>query len=102
MYTFLNIGIYIDQSNLLPVRIVMGVWLLAMVVLVNAYAGLLTACMTVPKLKPTVETFKDLVDNHQMKVTIELNSDLSYQFLVIHLSLYNDYGLYFYVFNLNI
>lgn len=53
-----------------------------MVVVVNAYSGLLIAYLTVPLLKPTMDTFEDVVNSNGLKITVELNSDLYFKFLV--------------------
>lgn len=69
-------------------KVLIITWLLAMIVLINAYAGLLTAFLSVPKLKPTLDTFEEVVESSNgWRVTIELNSDLSFKFLV---SVYNN------------
>ena len=65
-----------------------ALWLLSMVVLVNAYIGTYTANLAVPKLEPTVETLEELAASKKLKMTIELNSDLSYKVLVIIIFMY--------------
>ena len=59
-----------------------GLWLLVMVVITNAYTGTLTAFLTVPKLEPTVNTLEELAVGGKFKLTVELNSDISYKSLV--------------------
>ncbi len=64
-------------------RLMLALWLLSMVVLINAYIGTYTANMAVPKLEPTVDTLEELAASKIFKMTIELNHDLSYKVLVI-------------------
>ena len=65
----------------------LALWLLSMVVLINAYIGTYTANMAIPKLEPTVDTLEELAASKQFKMTIELNHDLSYKVLVRIISL---------------
>ena len=65
----------------------LALWLLSMVVLINAYIGTYTANMAVTKLEPTVDTLEDLAVSKKFKMTIELNHDLSYKVLVRIVSL---------------
>ena len=60
-----------------------ALWLLSMVVLVNAYIGKYTANLSVPKLEPTVDTLEDLAASRKLKMTAEHNSDISFNILVI-------------------
>ena len=64
-------------------RFMLALWLLSMVVLINAYIGTYTANMAIPNLEPTVDTLEDLAASKKFKMTIELNHDLSYKVLVI-------------------
>ncbi|KZS20158.1 Uncharacterized protein APZ42_013153 [Daphnia magna] len=41
-------------------RILVGFWLLGAMVLVNSYAGIVISSLTVPKMKPPIETLEDL------------------------------------------
>lgn len=59
-----------------------GFWLLAMIVLVYAYAGVLTSVLAVPKLEPTMETLEQVIERNQSQITIERNSVLTKQFMV--------------------
>ena len=68
-------------------RLMLALWLLSMVVLINAYIGTYTANMAVTKLEPTVDTLEDLAASKKFKMTIELNHDLSYKVLVRIVSL---------------
>ena len=60
-----------------------ALWLLSMVVLINFYIGTFTAIMAVTKLDPTVDTLEDLAASKTLKMTVELNSDMSHRALVI-------------------
>jgi len=42
-------------------KIMVGIWLLSMVVLIYAYAGVLTALLTVPKLEPIAKNLEEVV-----------------------------------------
>ena len=78
------LGNHIPSTTKAPLRIAIASWLLCMVVVVNAYAGLLTAMMTVPKLEPIVNTLDELATSHRFKITKEVHSVLTTQFLVIY------------------
>lgn len=55
------------------------------IVVVNAYTGVLTAFLTVPKLKPTISTVEELAENKDgLSLVIEPETDLSYKFTVSH------------------
>ncbi len=49
----------------LSFRILVGVWLLVAMVMVNSYSGTVISYLTVPKMKPSINTFHDLAVNHQ-------------------------------------
>ncbi len=70
-----------------------ALWLLCMVVLINAYTGTFTARLAVTKLEPTLETFEDLAVSTVLKMTVELNSDIEYKALVMKVHKYL-YGIY--------
>ena len=56
-----------------------------MVVLVNAYSGVLTSLLTVPKLEPIVNTLQELVEREDLGfggVTIEIDSMVTKELLV--------------------
>ena len=80
-------------------KIIVGIWLLCMVVLVNAYAGVLTSLLTVPKLEPIVNTLQELVENQYLGlggVTVERASSI-----VKDLMVNKNYYYYFNVKNSN-
>lgn len=83
LYLFCLLGSYYRFIEKLSVRTLVSFWLLAMVVLTNAYTGVLTAILAVPKLKPTVDTLEQLTTGrHRPHMTIEMKSQLTTQFMV--------------------
>lgn len=62
--------------------IVTGNWLLAMVVIIYAYTGVLTALLSIPKLEKTIETLEELASSSRFKLTIESHSFMTSQLLV--------------------
>ena len=52
-----------------------------MVVLINAYAGVMTALLTVPKLEPIANTVEEAVKQNRM-FTMEQNTTLLTMFMV--------------------
>jgi len=54
-----------------------------MLVLVYAYQGVLMSIFSVPKLKPTVDTWEQLAEQHKLKLTIEKSNTLTQLILVI-------------------
>jgi len=65
-----------------------GIWLLSVVVIINAYSGVLTSLLTVTKLKPIAETMKDVADSKELRVTCEKSSALAAIFLVLPFQLH--------------
>jgi len=49
-----------------------GIWLLSMVVLINAYSGVLTSLLTAPRLKPIALTLHDVAESQELRVTVAL------------------------------
>jgi len=62
-----------------------GLWLLMMVVIINAYTGVLTSLMAVPKLKSIPQSLEELAEMKEYKVTIQKNQILADAFLVNNL-----------------
>ena len=60
----------------------LAVWLLTMVVIVNAYTGVLTSLLSVPKFEPTVVTLDQAVAGGKCCVTMERNSVFMDDYLV--------------------
>ena len=63
-------------------KIMVGIWLLCMIVLVNAYSGGLTSLLTVPKLEPIANTLKDVAESNTLRLTVERASIFAINFLV--------------------
>ena len=55
-------------------RILIGGWLLAAMVLVNSYSSIVVSSLTLPKMKPAVNSFEDLAANNE--VSLILREDL--------------------------
>ncbi|KAI9556275.1 hypothetical protein GHT06_018849 [Daphnia sinensis] len=51
-------------------RILVGCWLLGAMVLVNSYAGIVISSLTVPKMKPPIETLEDLASSEDVGLII--------------------------------
>ncbi len=83
-----KIGQFIGFKLRLSLHIVLGIWFLMMVVLINAYTGVLTSYMTVPKLKPIPQSLEQLATMKEYKVTVIKDSVLANSFLVRIDSLY--------------
>ena len=58
--------------NLLPFRILVGIFLLAATVLVNCYLSTIASYVTVPKMKPSIKTLEDLAayDKHGIGIIL--------------------------------
>jgi hypothetical protein len=63
-------------------RIPIMVWSLIAVVIANAYSGTLTSFLTVPKLKPTISSIKELATSEDYKLTMEINTADAEKFFV--------------------
>ena len=70
------------EFNSFVPRLMLALWLLSMVVLINAYIGIFTARLAVHKFEPTVNTLEDLAASKTLRMTIELNSDIGLKSLV--------------------
>ena len=55
-----------------------------MVVLINAYSGVLTSLLTAPRLKPIAKTLKDVAESQELRVTCEKDSYIS-RFILVFL-----------------
>jgi len=58
-----------------------------MVVLINSYAGVMTALLTVPKLEPIANTVEEAVVQNR-KFTLEQNRTLTRQFMVLYMYIF--------------
>ena len=82
IFTYFYIGQFIGFNLRLSLRIFLGIWFLMMVVLINAYAGVLTSYMTVPKLKPIPQSLEQLAAMKEYKVSVIKDHFLTNSFLV--------------------
>jgi len=77
-------------------RLMLGLWLLMMIVIINAYTGVLTSLMVVPKLKPIPQSLQELAEMKEYKVTIQKNQILADAFLVcLKYNILHSYIIYF-------
>ena len=49
----------------------MGTWVLIATVLVNSYSGTVVSYLTVPKMKPPINTFEDLAASNDVEILIK-------------------------------
>lgn len=63
-------------------RILAGCWLLATSVLVYGYSSTVVAALTVPKMKPAVNTFEDLVESQDVSLLIRGDLVVGQQIMV--------------------
>ncbi len=63
-------------------RILVGVWILIATVLVNSYSGTVVSYLTVPKMKPPINTFEDLADSKDVAIIIKEDVVIGIQILV--------------------
>lgn len=66
----------------LSFRILVGVWLLIATVLVNSYSGTIVSYLTVPKIKPSINTFEDLAISKDVELIIKKDVVIGQQILV--------------------
>jgi len=69
-------GYFIGYQSPKSYKILIGFWLISMVVLINAYAGVMTALLTAPKLEPIANTLEEAVMQNRL-VTIETNTPMT-------------------------
>jgi hypothetical protein len=63
-------------------RILVGGWLLVATVLVNSYSGTVVSYLTVPKMKPPINTFEDLANSKDVGILIKEDVVIGLQILV--------------------
>jgi hypothetical protein len=66
-------------------RILVGFWLLGAMVLVNSYSGIVISSITVPKIKPSVNSFEDLAENQEVGIVLRHDMIMGEQILVCSL-----------------
>ncbi|XP_046447431.1 glutamate receptor ionotropic, kainate 2-like isoform X2 [Daphnia pulex] len=74
-YSVYMINTVTSQGNAIPLRrlsfrILVGVWVLVATVLVNSYSSTVTSYLTVPKMKPPINTFEDLVASENVELIL--------------------------------
>lgn len=79
---YLLIGNYIPYSCGARIRLVAGLWCLAVLVLANAYSGSLTSYMTAVQVEPIPQSMEDFVAMKRYKISMERNTLLTDLFLV--------------------
>lgn len=77
-------GNNISPKTKFSLRLVAGLWCLMMVVLVNAYTGTLMSYLTVPKLRPIVNTLEELAASSETQMTVDFELGKARMFLVIN------------------
>lgn len=67
-------------------KVLVGVWLLLTTVLVNSYSGTVISYLTVPKMKPPIETFEDLTACETVGIILREDFVIGKQILVMFFS----------------
>lgn len=70
------------QPKQTSLRVAAGMYCLMALVFINAYAGNLVSYLTVPKLKPIVNSFEDLALSLELKLAVDARSIMANRFLV--------------------
>lgn len=83
------------------VRLSVGVWILMSGVVIAFFTTLLTSYLTVPKLKPIVNSFHELRASNRYKLVEPLDIDLAELFLVCYLIAFLEINKFFNHFHLN-
>ncbi|EFX79723.1 hypothetical protein DAPPUDRAFT_103904 [Daphnia pulex] len=86
-YSIYIVNILTNQGNSVPVarlsfRVLVGTWLLVAMVMVNSYSGTVISCLTVPKMKPAINTFEDLVTMEDVKLVLLADTVIAQQIRV--------------------
>lgn len=63
-------------------RILAGCWLLAALVLVNSYSSIVVSSLTLPKMKPAIESFEDLAASEEVTIVLRTDFAISKEILV--------------------
>ena len=71
-----------EAFNRTSFRILTGIWVLCAMVLVNSYTGIVTSSLTTPKLKPSINSFKDLAESKEVVLVLRSDTALGDQILV--------------------
>ena len=70
LFLFLSKGNSNRGSLRLSFRILVGAWLWVALVLVNCYSCTITSYLTVPKMKPSINTLEDLAVDQDIDVIV--------------------------------
>ncbi|XP_057374698.1 ionotropic receptor 93a-like isoform X2 [Daphnia carinata] len=62
-------------------RVLAGFWLLGAMVLVNSYSGIVISSLTVPKMKPPIESLEDLASNKETGIVLRHDMTMGIQIL---------------------
>ena len=71
-----------EVNSRLSFRVLAGVWVLCAMVLVNSYTGIVTSSLTTPKMKPSIDSFEDLVASKETGIVLRSNTPMLVQILV--------------------
>ncbi|XP_046636082.1 glutamate receptor ionotropic, delta-1-like isoform X1 [Daphnia pulicaria] len=75
----------------LSFRVLVGAWLLIVTVLVNSYSGTVISYLTVPKMKPPINTFEDLAASKEVELILLAETVIEQQIRVRDRSNSNDF-----------
>ena len=75
-----------ERYNRHSFRIVAGFWALVGMVLVNSYSGIVISSLTVPKMKPSIDSFEDLAKSEDIGIILRSDTVIGKQILVCYLS----------------
>jgi ionotropic glutamate receptor len=70
-------------------RVLTGVWVLAAMVLVNWYTGIVTSSLKTPKMKPSIDSLEELATSKEIGVVLRSDVSTGVQILVNILLLCN-------------
>ena len=71
-----------ERSSRHSFRVLAGFWALVGMVLVNSYSGIIISSLTVPKMKPSVESLQDLAVSKDVGVILRSDTVIGQQILV--------------------
>lgn len=77
-------GIYLAVGRLFSFRILVGAWLLVALVLVNSYSSTVVSYLTLPRTKPTINSFEDLAADESVGIILHTDTLVGQRILVIH------------------
>ena len=91
-YVLANIfgqGSFVSYATRTCVKMAIAAWLLAMLVIINAYCGVKTSMMAVPHYDPIFNSLEQVVEtNGRVRITTETAAVITNQFLVTYLELH--------------